>query len=595
MRGGIILGMKASELKKKYIEFFKNKGHILIPSASLIPENDPSALFISAGMHPLVPYLLGEPHPEGKRLVSNQICLRTGAIDEVGDTFHHTFFEMLGNWSLGDYWKKEAIEYSFEFLTKELDLKKDRIWVTCFAGDKNAPKDEESAEIWEKIGIPSKRIFFYGKEDNWWGPAGDTGPCGPNSEMFYDVTGKACGENCKPGDDCGRFFEIWNDVFMQYNKTSDGKFVPLKQKSVDTGMGVERTTAVLQGLEDVYQVEDLWGKIMASIEEVTKTTYKGNEKAYRVIADHIRASTFVLAEGIAPSNKERGYVLRRLIRRAVRFGRVLGKEEAFVCPISQVVINSFNKEYPKLKEEEENILSLLREEEEKFMLTLKKGLREIEKIDKLDGKKAFFLYETYGFPLELTEEIAKEKGQKIDKGQFENQFEKHKSLSRTASSGMFKGGLADSGEEVIKLHTTTHLLHASLRKVLGDHVTQKGSNITKERLRFDFSHNAKLTDEELKQVENMVNEVIEKDLPVSFETRKYEEALGDGALAFFGEKYGERVKVYTVGDPGGKWFSKEVCGGPHVISTGKISRVRIKKQKKIGSGLIRLYAEVSKD
>jgi len=587
--------MRASQLKKKYIKFFENHDHVLVPSTSLVPENDPSALFISAGMHPLVPYLLGGPHPEGKRLVSNQICLRTGDIDEVGDASHHTFFEMLGNWSLGDYWKSEAIEYSFEFLTKELNLDKDKIWVTCFAGDRDAPKDEESAGIWKKIGIPSKRIFFYGKKDNWWGPAGDTGPCGPDSEMFYDVTGRACGANCKPGDNCGRFIEIWNDVFMQYNKTSDGKFIPLKQKNVDTGMGVERTTAVLQGFEDVYQVEDLWGKIIASIEEVTKTTYKGNEKEHRVIADHIRASTFVLAEGIVPSNKERGYVLRRLIRRAVRFGRVLGMDKTFIKPISKAVIETFNKEYPKLKEEEKEILFFLQEEEKKFMLTLEKGLKEIEKIDKLDGKKAFFLYETYGFPLELTEEIAKEKGQDIDKGQFENQFEKHKSLSRTASSGMFKGGLADSGEEVTKLHTATHLLHASLRKVLGDHVGQKGSNITKERLRFDVSHDVKLTNDELKRVEDVINEVIKKDLPVSFETRNYKEAVDGGALAFFGEKYGEKVKVYTIGDPKGEWFSKEVCGGPHVTSTGKIGHVRIIKQKKIGSGLMRLYAEVSKD
>jgi len=579
--------MRAKELKEKYLDFFKERGHAVIPSASLIPENDPSALFTSAGMHPLVPYLLGEPHPEGKRLVNFQRCLRTGDIDEVGDTNHHTFFEMLGNWSLGDYWKKEQIEWSYEFLVKELGLEPKRLWVTCFAGDRDAPRDTESADVWKSLGIPDERILFYGKKNNWWGPAGETGPAGPDTEIFYDTTGKSHGPNCRPEDNCDRFFEIWNDVFMQYNKTKEGKYESLKQKNVDTGMGVDRTTAVLSGLDDDYKVPDLWGNILTAIEESTKTKYKGNEKAHRVIADHVRAATFVIQDGVTPSNKERGYVLRRLIRRAARFGRVLGVDKPFLSGIADAVIKTYEDEYSELKNKSGEIQKVLEEEEEKFLSTLAKGLREIEKLGKLDGKKAFFLYETYGFPLELTEEIAKEKEQKVDKEVFEKEFEKHKKKSRTASAGMFKGGLADHSEEVKKLHTATHLLHAALRKVLGEHVEQKGSNITAERLRFDFSHNKRLSDEEIEKIENLVNRQIEKDLTVNYETKTLKEALDEGAVAFFGERYGEKVKVYTIGS-----FSREVCGGPHVASTGKIGRVRIKKQRKIGAGLLRIYAKV---
>jgi alanyl-tRNA synthetase len=584
--------MKARELKQKYLDFFKARGHAVIPSAPLVPENDPTVLFTTAGMHPLVPFLLGEPHPMGKRLASVQKSMRTVDIDEVGDTSHHTFFEMLGNWSLGDYWKKEAIEWSYEFLTKELALDSKNLWVTCFAGDSDAPRDTESVEIWKSLGIPSTRIYFYGKKENWWGPAGETGPCGPDSEMFYDTSGKPHGQNCQPGDNCGRFFEIWNDVFMQYRKSKDGKFEPLKQKNVDTGMGVDRTTAVLSGLEDDYKVEDLWRGILSSIEETTKSKYKGNEKAHRVIADHIRASVFVIADGVTPSNKERGYVLRRLIRRAVRFGKVLGVEKPFLREISNSVIMDYKSDYPELEEKKDNIKEIISEEENKFLTTLARGLREIEKQRQLDGKKAFFLYETYGFPLELTEEIAEDRGQKIDKKQFEAEFEKHKKESRTASVGMFKGGLADHSEEVKKLHTATHLLHTSLRKLLGESVAQKGSNITIERLRFDFSHPKKLTDEELRKVEYMINDQIRKDLPVSYEEKNLDFALKEGALAFFGEKYGEKVKVYTIGDSNGEWFSKEVCGGPHVSHTGEIGSVKIKKQEKIGAGLMRIYAAI---
>jgi len=582
--------MNSRDLIKKYFDFFASRGHSIIPSAPLVPENDPSVLFTTAGMHPLVPFLLGEEHPAGKRLVDVQLCLRTDDIDEVGDTYHHTFFEMLGNWSLGDYWKKDAISWSYEFLTKELGLDANKLWVTCFEGDSDAPKDTDSASIWKSVGIPSDRIVFLPKKDNWWGPAGETGPCGPDSEMFFDVSGESHGKGCMPGDNCGRFIEVWNDVFMQYNKTKDGKFESLKNKNVDTGMGVDRTTATLLGLDDNYKVEDLWGDIISSIETVSKKKYDDDKKSFRIIADHIRASVFILSEGVIPSNKERGYVLRRLLRRSVRYGKILGIEGPFLKNIASAAVGVYGKYYPRISKASKDIYSQIEDEETKFARTLSRGLKEIEKLDVLDGKVAFFLYESYGFPLELTEEIAKDRGQKVDKDEFKKQFEKHKELSRTASSGMFKGGLVDKSEEVTKLHTTTHLLHAALRKVLGEHVSQKGSNITAERLRFDFSHQEKLSDEEVKKVEELVNGVIKKDLPVTLVTESLDDAISEGALHFFAEKYGENVKVYTVGDPKGDYFSKEVCGGPHVAHTAEIGRVKIIKQEKVGSGIVRLYA-----
>jgi len=582
--------MTSKDLIERYLKFFKDRGHVVIPSAPLIPENDPSVLFTTAGMHPLVPFLLGEKHPGGKRLVDNQVCLRTNDIDEVGDSSHQTFFEMLGNWSLGDYWKKESITWSYEFLTKELKINTEKLWVTCFEGDSDIPRDTESSEIWESLGISKDRIIFLPKEDNWWGPAGQTGPCGPDTEIFYDLTGKPCGSECKPGDGCGRFFEIWNNVFMQYNKNKDGSFELLKQKNVDTGMGVDRTTAVLNGLSDNYLVEDLWRGIINSIEEISQKKYTENLKAFRIIADHVRASTFVVAEGVIPSNKLQGYVLRRLIRRSIRFGRVLGIRKPFLSKICKSVISTYKGRYPILVKKKKKILNILTQEENKFTLSLKKGLKEIKNIKELNGKNAFYLYETYGFPLELTEEIAGEKGQKIDKEVFEDEFEKHKNLSRSASAGIFKGGLSDASEEVTKLHTATHLLHKALRIVLGESVGQKGSNITSERLRFDFSHNQKLSEEEIKKVEKIINEQIEKDLAVTFETKSLDEAKKEGALAFFGEKYGEKVKVYTVGDKNGDWYSKEVCGGPHVSSTKNIGRVKIIKQEKIGAEIVRIYA-----
>ena len=582
--------MIAKDLIENYLNFFKEKGHVVIPSAPLIPENDPTVLFTTAGMHPLVPFLLGESHPGGKKLTSNQICLRTNDIDEVGDTSHHTFFEMLGNWSLGDYWKEESISWSFEFLTKHLGIDKEKLWVTCFEGDDDAPRDTESSKIWESLEIPKERIIFLSKKDNWWGPAGKVGPCGPDTEIFYEVSKKACGKKCKPGDSCGRFLEIWNNVFLQYNKTENGNFELLKQKNVDTGMGVDRTMAILNGFKDDYLVKDLWGEIIESIKNVSQKDYAENLKAFRVIADHIRASVFVASEGIVPSNKLQGYVLRRLIRRSVRLGKDLDIKDEFLSEIAKAVISSYKERYPVLLKKQKDILEVISQEERKFLSSLETGLKEINKMDKLDGKIAFYLYETYGFPFELIQDIALNRGQKIDKKVFDEEFEKHKSLSRKTSAGIFKGGLSDASEEVTKFHTATHLLHEALRETLGKNVQQKGSNINSERLRFDFSHPQKLSNEEIKKVENLINKQIDKNLSVLCETMTLEEAKSKGALAFFGEKYGERVKVYTVGDPNNKWFSKEVCGGPHVSSTKEIGHVRIIKQEKVGTNVVRIYA-----
>ncbi|PJE67828.1 alanine--tRNA ligase [Candidatus Shapirobacteria bacterium CG10_big_fil_rev_8_21_14_0_10_40_9] len=575
--------MTAKELRKKFLDFFVKKGHKVIPNVSLIPENDPTTLFISAGMHPLVPYLLGEPHPQGKRLCSIQKCLRTDDIDSVGDSFHHTFFEMLGNWSLGDYWKKEAIEWSWELLTKILQLDPKKIYISCFGGDKDAPRDEESARIWQEVGIPKEKIYFYGKKENWWGPAGKTGPCGPDTEMFYDTTGKPCGPKCHPNDNCGRFFEIWNDVFMEYEKTGEGKFKPLKQKNVDTGMGVERTVAVLSGLDDDYQTE-LFRPIIQSIEVLSGKSYKDeeNKKPMRIIADHLRAAAFIITDGVTPSNVEQGYVLRRLIRRAIRFGKLI---KVFTPEVAGTVIQTMREEYPELEKKKELILETLTLEEEKFKKTLERGLKEIEKYKKLDGRLAFYLYETYGFPLEMTGEIAVERGQKIDKKAFEEEFKRHQEISRAGAEKKFAGGLADHSEIATKYHTATHLLNAALRQVLGPHVEQKGSNITSERLRFDFPNAQKLTEEQLKNTEKLVNEVIERNLAVTMEVMDFNKAVKKGALTVPGEKYPEKVKVYSIGD-----FSLEVCGGPHVDFTGKLGKFKIIKEEGAGAGIRRIYA-----
>ena len=580
--------MKARELKKKYFEFFKEKKHKLISSASLIPEHDPTVLFTTAGMLPLVPYLLGEKHPLGKRLVDVQKCIRTGDIEEVGDPSHLTFFEMLGNWSLGDYWKKEAIEWSFEFLTskKWLGLDNNKLHVTVFAGDENAPRDEESAKIWKNLGIPEERIFYLPKKDNWWGPAGSTGPCGPDTEMFYDTGKEKCGKGCKPGCSCGKYFEVWNDVFMQYNKTKDGKYEPLKQKNVDTGMGVERTAAMLQGKNTVYEIET-FAPIMEKIQIGAK---EQNTRSMRIIADHLRASTFILAEKVAPSNLDQGYVLRKLIRRSIRHFRLLGIErENFTSEIAKIVIDVCKNDYAGLNENKSFILEELGKEEKKFKKTLATGLREFNKMIKQDsgitGKEAFILFSSYGFPWEMTQELAEEKGLRVDKSDFEKEFKRHQDLSRAGAEKRFKGGLADSSEESKRLHTATHLLNEALRKVISKDIVQKGSNITPERLRFDFNFDRKLTAEEIKKVEDLINKKIKESIPVKREEMTVEEAKKRNAQGLFEHKYAERVSVYSIGD-----FSIEICGGPHVKNTKELGKFRIIKEESSAAGIRRIKA-----
>lgn len=585
--------MKSSELRTKYLEFFKKKGHKVIPSASLIPENDPTVLFTTAGMHPLVPYLLGEKHPEGKRLTSAQKCIRTGDIDDVGDDTHNTFFEMLGNWSLGDYWKEEAINWSFEFLTKELKIPLNRLAVSCFKGDENASKDEESAKIWEKLGIKKERIAFLGKEDNWWGPAGQTGPCGPDTEMFYwKLNTSDVPEVFDPKDK--NWVEIWNDVFMQYVKDKDGKYNLATQKNVDTGMGMERTLSVLNGKENSYET-DLFLPILKKIEKLSGKKVEENiplgaqAKSFRIVADHIKASTFLIASGVEPSNLGRGYILRRLIRRAIRHGKQLGLKEGFIADIYPAVADVYDGFYPEIEKKKDFILEQFKLEEEKFEKTLENGLREFAKLGNVSGKDAFNLYQSFGFPIELTQELAKEKGIQVDLGEFKKELEKHQELSRTASAGMFKGGLADNSEQTTKLHTAAHLMLAGLRKVLGPDVFQKGSNITAERLRFDFSHKEKMTGGQIKDVENFVNDIIKKDLPVSFEEMTLEKAKELGAMGVFESKYGQIVKVYTVGK-GKDIVSREICGGPHVERTGILGKFKIQKEESSSSGVRRIKA-----
>ena len=588
------------ELRSKYIDFFKSKGHVEISGRSLIPENDPTVLFTTAGMHPLVPYLMGEPHPAGTRLTDVQKCVRTGDIDDVGDASHLTFFEMLGNWSLGDYFKKESIAYSFEFLTEEkyLGIPIDKLSFTVFEGNEDAPRDDESASIWESLGVSKDRIFFLPKEDNWWGPAGETGPCGPDTEIFIDTGKPACGSNCRPGCNCGKYVEIWNNVFMQYHKNMDGSYSPLKRKCVDTGMGVERTVAMLQGKSSVYNTE-AFTSIIKSIEDISGVKYGDNEKtdtSIRIIADHVRTACFILGDPktTLPSNIGAGYVLRRLIRRAVRHGKKLGIDGNFLSVPASAVIAQNAGFYTELKENETLILTELKAEEDKFLETLKKGEAEFEKMlpnllknpkKIIPGRMAFKLYDTYGFPIELTEELASESGLTVNREEFDEAFKKHQELSRAGSEQVFKGGLADHSEQTTAYHTATHLLHKALRMVLGDHVQQKGSNITAERLRFDFSHPEPMTEAEKKEVERLVNEAIKADLPVTMEVMPLEEAKKIGAMALFGEKYEDVVKVYKIGD-----FSTEVCGGPHVERTGSLGRFCIKKEQSSSSGVRRIRA-----
>ncbi len=621
--------MTAAEIRQKFLDFFKEKGHAIIPSASLLPENDPTVLFTTAGMHPLVPYLSGQPHPMGKRLADVQKCLRTDDIEEVGDNRHLTFFEMLGNWSLGDYFKREAITWSFELLTgKEwLDIDATRLYVTVFEGDTDAPRDEESIGIWQALfldkqgiqaeeGIAEKdepaqgkkgpRIYAYPKKKNWWGPAGLTGPCGPDTEMFYD-TGRphdpAFGAKCHPNCECGRFVEIWNDVFMQYNKTAEGRFEILPQQNVDTGMGLERMVAVKQNVPTVFDTSE-FKVLLGAIRDASGKAYGSSydvDRSMRIIADHARAATFVIGDprGVSPSNVGQGYIVRRLIRRAVREGRRLGMQGAFMGQLASVIIGEYGAFYAELETNRERILMEMAKEEEKFAKTLEKGMKELERIiakGEVTGQDAFVLFSSYGFPLELTQEIMREQGKKVDEGAFAAEFKKHQELSRTASAGAFKGGLADNSAETTRLHTATHLLHRALKTVLGDHVEQKGSNITAERLRFDFSHPAKMTDEELKRVEDMVNDAIRRDLPVHAEDMTVEEAEASGALGYFKEKYaqlGGKIKVYMVGDDAKGYYSKEICGGPHVTHTGELGSFKIQKEEAVSAGVRRIKATVT--
>ena len=664
--------LTSDQLRSMFLKFFEEKGHAIIPGASLIPENDPTVLFTTAGMHPLVPYLLGEPHPMGKRLCDVQKCVRTGDIDDVGDDTHCTFFEMLGNWSLGDFFKKEAIEWSWEFLTSEkyLGIDPDQLAFTVFAGDEDCPRDEESAQHWMRMGVKPERIFYLPKENNWWGPAGMTGPCGPDTEMFIDTGKEKCCEECSPACDCGKYIEIWNNVFMEYNKTAEGTFEPLKQKNVDTGMGLERTIGILQGKKSVYET-DLFQPILKRIEELSKKQYGQDERtthAMRIVADHIRSATFILADpaNLTPSNVDRGYVLRRLIRRAVRFGIQLGMEEGFTAKIADAVIEKYQDFYTELRDNRPRIERELIAEEQKFAKTIQQGIHEFTKLmDQLehiedmihsvmgavpsdettrqlhqlakqvgstirvpedekpivealqdmakafsllqkaarkltplkenrkqiiDGKTAFKLYDTFGFPLEMTCELAKEKGIEVDTEGFQKQFEKHQEKSHAGAEQRFQGGLADHTEQTTRLHTATHLLNAALRKRLDPNIRQKGSNITAERLRFDFNFDRKLTPEEIQDVEDMVNEVIRQDLPITCTEMTVQEAKDQGAIGVFDDKYGTLVKVYKMGD-----FSMEICGGPHAKSTGELGHFKIQKESSSSAGVRRIRAVLTED
>ena len=644
----------ANELRSLFLRFFEEKGHARIPSASVIPENDPTVLFTTAGMHPLVPYLMGEKHPMGTRLTDVQKCIRTGDIDDVGDPSHLTFFEMLGNWSLGDYFKKEMIPWSWEFLTSKdwLGLDPDKLAFTVFEGDQDAPRDEEAANLWRAQGVKDDHLFYLPKKHNWWGPAGITGPCGPDTEMFIIRDQPPCGPDCSPACSCGRYLEIWNDVFMQYEKQADGTFVPLKQKNVDTGMGLERTYCVLMGAGTVYETE-IFSGIIGKIEELSGRKYGQDEettKSIRIISDHMRTATFIIGDdrGVTPSNVDQGYVLRRLIRRAVRHGMKLGMPAGFTCEIAKVIIDQYKAVYPELERNGAHILEQLKLEEDRFQRTLKKGQAEFEKVwgnmmkkreafaalkvnkadpdtvaaalrqlppspenkpiieqvkdgtvsdatidallkatEKMDGRSAFKLYDTYGFPIEITEEMAAEKGIEVDVEGFQERFKKHQENSHAGAEQRFKGGLQDHSEQTTKLHTATHLLHAALRKVLGPEVAQKGSNITPERLRFDFSFGRKMTDEEKKEVERLVNEYIQAAAPITCEEMTVAEAKAQGAIGLFESKYGERVKVYTMGE-----FSKEICGGPHATNTGDLKSFRIKKEEASSAGVRRIKATI---
>ncbi|MDD2429110.1 MAG: alanine--tRNA ligase [Eubacteriales bacterium] len=671
--------LTANQLRHMFLTFFEARGHAIIPSSSITPENDPTVLFTTAGMHPLVPYLMGQKHPQGNRLANVQKCIRTGDIDDVGDASHLTFFEMMGNWSLGDYFKKEMIPWSWEFLTsgKYLAIDPNRLAFSVFAGDSNAPRDDESYELWRQCGVKPENIYYLPKENNWWGPAGLTGPCGPDTEMFIINDKEPCGPDCSPACDCGRFLEIWNDVFMQYNKTADGNYEPLAQQNVDTGMGLERTICVLNGAKSVYETE-MFSGIIAEIERLSGKTYLGADdetmRFFRIVSDHLRTATFILGDNsaVTPSNVDQGYVLRRLIRRAVRFGMQLGLEEGFTADIAMVIINQYAEPYPELEAHRAFVLEQLLLEEKRFQRTLKQGIREFDKMfsrmtetlsvfhdmqqklgaalvesgalrklhdaqetaenvgsslrptpemqqmageikkfsdavrvieefaDKsqafisamgtVGGREAFKLYDTFGFPIEMTTEMAGERGLEVDLLDFEERFKKHQELSHAGAEQRFKGGLADAGEQTTRLHTATHLLQAALRKVLGPEVGQKGSNITAERLRFDFTFGRKMTGEELAQVEKLVNDAIKAEMPITMQEMTVEEAKEQGAIGLFESKYGERVKVYSMGD-----FSKEICGGPHANNTGDLKSFKIQKEESSSAGVRRIKAVVGEE
>ena len=607
----------ADQLRNLYLDFFKSKGHAVISGASLIPENDPTVLFTTAGMHPLVPYLMGKmPHPAGTRLTDVQKCVRTGDIDEVGDSAHLTFFEMLGNWSLNDYFKKEAIEWSFEFLTTKLGFSPDQLSVTVFAGEPGIPADEEAVEIWKSLGIPDERIYRLPREDNWWGPAGETGPCGPDTEMFIDTGKEKCGPDCRPGCHCGKYIEIWNDVFMQFNKNAEGVFEPLGRHNVDTGMGVERTICMMNGLDTVYDT-DVFAPIMAKIRELSgKASFDTPEdvRSSRVVADHMRTATFILGDqkgGVTPGNVGANYVLRRLIRSAVRHARRLGIAPGFTEKMAAVIVDEYKHVYPELDQNRERVFQELLAEETRFGKTLDEGKREFDKTvagirrknefmgakdpayvpdTRISGKQAFRLYDTYGYPLEMTQELAKEAGFSVDVAGYQECFKAHQELSR-ANVGSAKSGLAEHSEETTALHTATHLLHKALKIVLGDHCNQKGSNITAERLRLDFTHGEKMTPEQIKAVEDLVNEQIKADLPVYRDMMTLEEARAAGATALFSSKYtDEKLSVYTMGRTREDFFSKEVCTGPHVEHTGVLGHFKIKKEESSSAGVRRIKA-----
>ena len=650
--------LSSNELRALFLKFFQKKGHSVIPSASVIPENDPTVLFTTAGMHPLVPYLLGQKHPQGTRLTDVQKCIRTGDIDEVGDMSHLTFFEMLGNWSLGDYFKDQMIPWSWEFLTSPewLGIDPDKLAFTVFEGDEDCPRDEEAANLWRKCGVKDDHLFYLPKEHNWWGPAGVTGPCGPDTEMFI-ITKKPCGPDCSPACHCGAYLEIWNDVFMQYNKQKDGSFIPLTQKNVDTGMGLERTICVLNGKKSVYETDAFTG-ILAKIEELCGKKYTPddeNTRAFRIVADHMRTSTFIIGDprGIGPSNVGQGYILRRLIRRAVRYGMGLSLQEGFTAEIAKVIIDQYKAVYPELEQNKAFVLEQLTLEEGRFARTLKQGEKEFDKVmnnlrrtreamekiladdtlaaaeeavkthvlrpqpdmvsaieavkagdlakvkaecqkihdslNVIDGRSAFKLYDTYGFPIEITKELAAENGLTVDEADFAKRFEQHQATSRSGAEQIFKGGLADHSEQTTCLHTATHLLQAALRKVLGDEVHQKGSNITAERLRFDFTFGRKVTPEELAQVEALVNEAIAAKVPITMEEMTVSEAKAQGAMGLFESKYGEVVRVYTMGP-----YSKEICGGPHANNTGDLVSFKIIKEEASSAGVRRIKATIGR-